>query len=65
MANIDISRPLHSYGIDSPMATDIRNWVVANIKADVGLLDVLSGNSISAIAVKIANLSKLVPRSLG
>ncbi|KAG4428433.1 hypothetical protein IFR05_016086 [Cadophora sp. M221] len=65
VANIDVSKPLHSYGIDSLMATDIRNWVVVNIKTDISLLDVLSGNSISAMALKIANLSKFVPQNRG
>lgn len=62
--NIDPSKPLHTYGIDSLMAVDIRSWVLGNIKAEISLFDVLSGVSILALAGRVARVSKLVKAGL-
>ncbi|KAL5334105.1 KR domain-containing protein [Aspergillus crustosus] len=60
-ANIDSTRPLHSYGVDSLLAVEIRNWVVSNLQPELSLFDLLSGGSISALAARIAAISKAVP----
>jgi zearalenone synthase (highly reducing iterative type I polyketide synthase) len=60
--NIDAGRPLHGYGIDSLMAVDIRNWIVAQLQAETSLFDVLGAGSIHALAERIAAISKAVPR---
>ncbi|KAH7355371.1 hypothetical protein BKA65DRAFT_549430 [Rhexocercosporidium sp. MPI-PUGE-AT-0058] len=52
---------LYDYGIDLSIAIDIRTLAIVNIKANISLLDLLSGNSISTIALKTARFSKLVP----
>jgi zearalenone synthase (highly reducing iterative type I polyketide synthase) len=59
--NIDAGRPLHGYGIDSLMAVDIRNWIVAQLRAETSLFDVLGAGSIHALAERIAAISKAVP----
>lgn len=60
LENIDPGKPLHAYGVDSLMAVDIRTWALAEAKADIALFEVLSGISISALATKIATVSKVV-----
>jgi zearalenone synthase (highly reducing iterative type I polyketide synthase) len=62
--NIDVDKPLHSYGVDSLMAVETRTWIMQHIKADISLFDVLSGASIAALATKIAGSSQLVPKGL-
>lgn len=62
--NIDTSKPLHSYGVDSLMAVEIRTWIMQQVKADVTLFDILSGMSIVALALKIVKSSKLVSADL-
>jgi zearalenone synthase (highly reducing iterative type I polyketide synthase) len=62
--NIDASRPLHGYGIDSLMAVDVRNWIVAHLQAETSLFDVLGAGSISALAARIAAISKAVPSTV-
>jgi zearalenone synthase (highly reducing iterative type I polyketide synthase) len=62
--NIDSSKPLHVYGVDSLMAVDIRTWILAHIRAEISLFDVLSSLAIAALATKIAGISKLVPQGL-
>jgi NADPH:quinone reductase-like Zn-dependent oxidoreductase len=59
--NIDHSRPLHSYGVDSLMAVDIRTWILADLQAEMSLFDVLGSSSIHALATRIAAISKAVP----
>ena len=62
--NIDTSKPLHSYGVDSLMAVEIRTWIMQQLKADITLFDILSGMSIVALALKITKSSKVVPAGL-
>ncbi|KAL2821421.1 hypothetical protein BDW59DRAFT_181186, partial [Aspergillus cavernicola] len=61
IANIDSTRPLHSYGVDSLLAVEIRNWIVINLQAELSLFDILGGGSIQALAKRIAAISKAVP----
>jgi acyl carrier protein len=62
--NIDPGKPLHTYGVDSLMAVEIRTWILQVLKADVSLFEVLGGGSIALLAAKIAASSKLVPVGL-
>lgn len=62
--NIDANKPLHSFGVDSLMAVEMRTWITVNLQADVSLFDILSGVSIAALAVKIAAKSKALPEGI-
>jgi zearalenone synthase (highly reducing iterative type I polyketide synthase) len=59
--DIDATQPLHSYGIDSLLAVEIRTWILVNLQAELSLFDVLGGGSIHALADRIAGISKAVP----
>lgn len=61
MQEIDVSRPVSSYGVDSLVATEVRNWCFKELKADVSIFELLSGVSITALAEMIAARSTLVP----
>jgi zearalenone synthase (highly reducing iterative type I polyketide synthase) len=58
--DIDATKPLHAYGVDSLMAVDLRAWFLTRLKAEVALFEILSGGSIQLLADKIAKASKLV-----
>lgn len=62
--NIDSSRPLHSYGVDSLLAVDIRSWILVNSQSELSLFDVLGSGSIHALATRIAAVSKAIPDSM-
>ena len=62
MDEIDVNRPVSSYGVDSLVAAEMRNWCFRDLKADVSVFELLSGNSIMVLAEQIANRSALVPR---
>ena len=60
--DIDTSRPVHSYGIDSLVAVEIRNWILKEVQADVSLFEILSSVPLATLAYTIAERSKLVPQ---
>ncbi|KAL8808019.1 MAG: hypothetical protein Q9182_000297 [Xanthomendoza sp. 2 TL-2023] len=57
---IDINRPVAGYGVDSLVAAEMRNWCFRDLKADVSVFELLSGNSIAVLAEQIAGRSSLV-----
>jgi NADPH:quinone reductase-like Zn-dependent oxidoreductase/NADP-dependent 3-hydroxy acid dehydrogenase YdfG len=62
--NIDAAKMLHTYGMDSLMAVDMRSWVQTKLKAEISLFDVMGGSSIGMLAEKISKASKLVKQDL-
>ena len=61
---IDINRPVSSYGVDSLVAAEMRNWCFKDLKADISVFELLSGNPITVLAEQIANKSTLVPQGI-
>ena len=59
---IDVNRPVSSYGVDSLVAAEMRNWCFRDLKADISVFELLSGNSITILAGQIVNKSILVPQ---
>ncbi|KAM7213201.1 hypothetical protein V8F06_011416 [Rhypophila decipiens] len=60
---VDPSRPLYSYGVDSLVALEVRNWITREIKATMALLDILASVPMEIFAGQIAKKSKLVVTS--
>jgi len=59
-SEVDPSRPMYSYGMDSLVALEVRNWILREMKANVALLDILMAIPIETFASQIAEKSKLV-----
>jgi zearalenone synthase (highly reducing iterative type I polyketide synthase) len=59
-SEIDSGRPLHSYGVDSLVALEIRNWAILEIGAEITVFDVLSSVPMTALARVVAGKSKLL-----
>ncbi|KAI6487042.1 Type I Iterative PKS [Pyricularia oryzae] len=57
---VDPSRPLYEYGVDSLVAIEVRNWINLAMNANIALLEIMGGESISQFAVKVAERSTLV-----
>ncbi|KAL8653433.1 MAG: hypothetical protein Q9226_003851 [Calogaya cf. arnoldii] len=57
---IDVDRAVASYGVDSLVAAEMRNWCFRDLKADVSVFELLSGNAIAVLAEQIAGRSALV-----
>ena len=63
-SEIDESRPLHSYGIDSLVGVEIANWVFKETKVSVTVFDILATQSISSFARNVAEKSPFVPKEI-
>ncbi|KAK7912259.1 Fumagillin dodecapentaenoate synthase [Apiospora marii] len=52
-ADMEESKPLSSFGIDSLAAVDLRNWVKVHLKTELTTLEVLNSESLGALCQKI------------
>ena len=53
--DIDITRPLSEYGIDSMIAAELRNWIFGTFATDVSIFSMLGqGMSIERLVLKIS-----------
>lgn len=59
-ADIDPEMPLHSYGVDSLVAIEIKNWIMKEFASDVSLLDITAEEPVFEFAEKIAAKSTFV-----
>lgn len=60
--DIDLSRSLTSYGVDSLVIVDFRTWITKEMGATVRSSDILSEKSILQLGFEIATLSNLVSK---
>ncbi|KAK1561717.1 putative polyketide synthase [Colletotrichum navitas] len=58
--DIDVGKALFTFGVDSLKAIEVRNWIFAELQADVSVFDVLSQTPISDMAFLVAGRSSLV-----
>ncbi|OQD96069.1 hypothetical protein PENSOL_c017G06262 [Penicillium solitum] len=57
--NVDVEKPITSYGIDSLKATEVRNWVLKEFHSQLSIFDILSPMPISRLAMAILKKSSL------
>lgn len=62
-SEVDPSRPMYRYGVDSLVALEVRNWITRELKANIALLEILAAVPMATFAGKIAEKSKLVAGS--
>lgn len=58
--DMDASRPINMYGVDSLVAVDIRAWAVKELQSVVHVSDILKSMPMMDLAGKMAEASKLV-----
>ncbi len=49
-SDIDKSQPLTKYGVDSPVAVELRNWLVVWARVDLSIFEILQIASLVALA---------------
>ncbi|KAI6355122.1 hypothetical protein MCOR25_008327 [Pyricularia grisea] len=59
-SEVDTSRPMYMYGVDSLVAMEFRNWLQREIKADIVLFEVLEAVPITKFAEKVVSRTKLL-----
>ena len=52
-SDIEESKTLGSYGIDSLAAADLRNWFKIKLRVELTILDILNASSLQALCVKV------------
>ena len=62
--DIDPAQPVSSFGVDSLVAVELRNWLLSQTKAEVSIFDVVQSKSLTALSTQIAVKSKYVSTSL-
>lgn len=55
---IQTSAPMHSYGVDSLVAVEIRNWFAKELKADIAIFDILGGSTVATVSSLAASKSR-------
>ncbi|KAI0415487.1 lovastatin nonaketide synthase [Xylaria grammica] len=55
-ADVDPDKPVHTYGMDSLVAIDLKNWFAREIGADVQVFSLLGNKSLSSVAKEAAKL---------
>jgi acyl carrier protein len=58
--DIDASRPLHAFGVDSLVAVELRMWFMKEMGAEIAVFDMMGDSSIRALASLVASRSGLV-----
>jgi acyl carrier protein len=56
---IDTTKPLHAYGVDSLLAVELRNWFAKTFKADVAVFEIMGKESVAAVGAAVAEKSVL------
>ncbi|MCJ1398963.1 hypothetical protein MMC11_002164 [Xylographa trunciseda] len=55
--DLDTTKPLHKYGVDSLLAVELRNYFAKELSADVAIFDIMGGTSIDVVGVTVARKS--------
>ncbi|MCJ1249687.1 hypothetical protein MMC30_006913 [Trapelia coarctata] len=50
--------PMHSNGVDSLVAVELRNWFIKELAADIAIFDIMGGTSLKAVGLLAAGRSK-------
>lgn len=59
--DIEVTRPVSSYGVDSLLAVELRAWIYSELQSDISVFDLLSKTALTSLAKKIASGSKAMP----
>jgi acyl carrier protein len=64
LEDIDANRSTGSYGIDSLVAVDIRNWISRETQVAIPVFDILQATTLTTLAEKVVLKSPLVNKEL-
>ncbi|KAK3324427.1 putative polyketide synthase [Cercophora scortea] len=54
---MDMAAPIHSFGVDSLVAVEIRNWLSKELRADVAIFDILEATSVVTLGASAVGKS--------
>ena len=62
--DIDSSKTVSRYGVDSLLAVEVRSWVFTELQADISVFQLLSNVPITELVRQIVAKSKCVPAAI-
>ncbi|KAB8278611.1 hypothetical protein BDV30DRAFT_233574 [Aspergillus minisclerotigenes] len=65
LTNLDPSKAMHAYGVDSLVAVELRNWFKWKLEAEVAVFEILGNATFEDIGMLVAGKSQLVARMVG
>lgn len=65
LENLDPGQAMHTYGVDSLVAVELRNWFAHALDADVAVFEILGGASFDDVGALVAGKSRVVAAVLG
>ncbi|RDL35202.1 uncharacterized protein BP5553_07133 [Venustampulla echinocandica] len=61
-ARLDLNQPMHTYGVDSLTAVDLRNWFSKTLGVAVAVFEILGGVSFTEIGLIVARKYMDIPK---
>jgi hypothetical protein len=58
--DVDANKPLSTYGVDSLVAVEVRNWIAKEMLVEVSVFEILANVPMKQLAAELAAKSKLV-----
>lgn len=58
--DIDFGKPVAAQGLDSLIAVELRNWIAKEMEVSINLVEVMTANSLGALAELAGRRSRLV-----
>ncbi|MCJ1245434.1 hypothetical protein MMC30_002638 [Trapelia coarctata] len=55
---LDVNKPIHTYGVDSLTAVDMRSWFMRTLDVEVVVFDILGGTTFTAMGLLVARKLK-------
>ncbi|KAJ2998897.1 hypothetical protein NUW58_g172 [Xylaria curta] len=55
MGDVDLGRPVSSYGVDSLMAVELRNWMRKDYDVEIPVFDILGGTTVKSLGQQVAS----------
>ncbi|KAE8372689.1 hypothetical protein BDV26DRAFT_273649 [Aspergillus bertholletiae] len=65
LENLDASKTMHAYGVDSLVAVELRNWFKWKLEAEVAVFEILGNATFEDIGKLVASKSQVVARMVG
>ncbi|KAF7931189.1 uncharacterized protein EAE97_009398 [Botrytis byssoidea] len=56
-SDIDLRIPIHSLGVDSLLAVELRTWIASQFQADIAIFEISSGASFAGLGMSVASKS--------
>ena len=57
---IDPDKPVHSFGVDSLLAIELRTWIAKEFSAEIAVFEILGGATATGMGMTIARKSRLM-----